>query len=216
MTIAVDTVARGGGSELSVKQKHAYTVYGSGDVVVTNRIDADGKLPDLPRVGVTMTLPGGLEDFAWLGRGPHENYVDRNAGAEVGLFESTVDNLYVPYIMPQENGNRTDCRWAALTNDTGLGLLCVGMPLMEVSASHYTAADLFWAFHTNALARREEITLDLDLRQRGLGGASCGPDTLEKYLVKPGRFSFDFVLRPVGGDRKDLCALARERLAPPK
>jgi beta-galactosidase len=210
--VTVDTVARCGGSDLVVKHKHTYTVYGSGDVVVTNRIDADLKLPDLPRVGVTMTLPGGLERFRWLGRGPHENYVDRNTGAEVGLFERTVDELYVPYIMPQENGNRTDCRWAALTDGDATGLLCVARPLMEVSASHYTAEDLFWAFHTNSLVRRDEITLNLDLRSRGLGGASCGPDTLEKYLVKPGKFSFDFALRPVGGGRTDLGALARERL----
>ncbi|MHC5056810.1 MAG: beta-galactosidase, LacZ type [Planctomycetota bacterium] len=210
--ITVDTVARGGGSEFPVKHKHTYTVYGSGDVVVTNRIDADKRLPDLPRVGVTMTLPGGLERFRWFGRGPHENYVDRNTGAEVGLFERTVDELYVPYIMPQENGNRTDCRWAALTNGDAAGLLCVGRPLMEVSAGHYTAEDLFWAFHTNSLTRRDEIALNLDLCQRGLGGASCGPDTLEKYLVKPGKFSFGFALRPVGGERTDLRALARERL----
>jgi beta-galactosidase len=207
--IAVESVARGAGSDLAVKHKHTYIVYGSGDVVVTNRIDADRRLPDLARVGVTMTLPGGFENFRWYGRGPHENYCDRNSGAEVALFESSVDGLHVPYIVPQENGNRTDCRWAALTRDDGTGLLCVGMPLMEVSASHYTADDLFAAFHTNELARRDEIALNLDLRQRGMGGASCGPDTLEKYLVKPGTFSFDFALRPVGGERTDLRALAR-------
>jgi len=208
--IAVETVAHVGASGMAVKHKHTYTVYRSGDVVVANRIDIDKGLPELPRVGVTMTLPGGLERFRYLGRGPHENYIDRNAGAEVGLFESTVDGLYVPYIVPQENGNRTDCRWAALTDDSGAGLLCVGMPRMEVSASHFTAGDLFAALHTNELARREEITLNLDLRQRGLGGKSCGPDTLEKYLVKPGKFSFDFALRPMGGARSDPRALARE------
>jgi hypothetical protein len=109
-----------------------------------------------------------------------------------------VDEQYVPYIMPQENGNKTDVRWAALSNADGHGLLVSGEPLLEVSASHYTAADLYRALHTPDLVRRPEVYLNLDLMQSGLGGNSCGPRTLDKYLVWPGEHRFSLLFRPFG------------------
>jgi len=98
--------------------------------------------------------------------------------------------------VPQENGNKTGVRRLTLTNDGGIGLLAVGMPLMEAGVSHYTADDLYRAFHTNELTRRDEIILNLDHEQCGLGGASCGPGTLPQYLIEPGTFDFSFRLRP--------------------
>jgi len=147
----------------------------------------------------------------WYGRGPHENYVDRNAGAAVGLYSGSVDEQYVPYIMPQENGNKTDVRWVALRNSQGIGLLAIGAQHLEVSASHFTAQDLYRAFHTCDLTRRDEITLNLDLRQCGLGGASCGPGTLPQYLILPGAFSFGVRLCPIAADQ-DPVRLGRELL----
>jgi hypothetical protein len=85
---------------------------------------------------------------------------------------------------------------------------------MEMSASHFTADDLYRARHTNELERRDEITLNLDLRQRGLGGASCGPDTLEVYKVMPGTYEFAFVLRPLADGKADPRELARLPLPP--
>lgn len=177
--------------------RHTYMIYGSGDVVIENEIEASRNLPPLPRLGLTMALPGGFEQFAWYGCGPHENYIDRNVGAAVGLYQSTVDEQYVPYIMPQENGNKTEVRWLTLTREDGLGLLAVGQPPLEVSVSHYTAHDLYRALHTPDLIRRDETILNLDYKQCGLGGASCGPGTLPPYLIQPGRFSFSLRLRPI-------------------
>ncbi|UCC63636.1 MAG: DUF3883 domain-containing protein [Anaerolineae bacterium] len=141
--------------------------------------------PALPRIGLQMRLPGGYEQFTWYGRGPHETYVDRKEGAQVGVYSGTVDEQYVPYIVPQENGNKTEVRWVALTNEEGVGLLAVGSPWLSVSAHHYTTGDLTKAAHTYELKRREDITLNLDYRQLGLGSASCGPGRLEKYQLKP-------------------------------
>ena len=159
-------------------------------------------MPPLPRIGLTMTLPAGFEQVTWYGRGPHENYIDRNVGARVGIYDDTVDGQYVPYIMPQENGNKTDVRWVALRNETGAGLLAVGGQLMEMSALHYSADDLYKAFHTNELVRRDEVILNLDYRQCGLGGNSCGPMTRPEYLLQPGSYSFAFRLRPFGKDEE--------------
>ena len=130
---------------------------------------------------------------------------------KVGLYSGTVDEQYVPYIMPQENGNKTDVRWLALTDADGVGLLMAGDPLMEAGASHYSAADLYAAFHTNELTRRDEIFITLDVAQCGLGGGSCGPITLPQYMVLPGRYDFTVRLRPVTG-ADDLAAVGRQLL----
>ena len=189
--------------------RQIYTVFPGGGIQVQNTVKAGKRLPDLPRIGVSMTLQPGLEQFCWFGRGPHENYRDRKRGAALGLYESTVTDLYVPYIMPQEHGNRTDVRWLTLASDTACLLVIAADPL-ECSASHFTARDLTAAYHTNELEPRAEIILNLDLHQRGLGGASCGPDTLPRYQIQPGTYSFTYCLRPYVPGEEDPVLLARQ------
>jgi beta-galactosidase/evolved beta-galactosidase subunit alpha len=115
----------------------------------------------------------------------------------VGVYSGAVDEQYVPYIVPQENGNKTDVRWLTLLNNAGIGLFVSGFPTLEASVSHYSADDLYRGRHTCDLVRRDEVILNLDYRQCGLGGASCGPETLPQYLVQPGTFHFNFRLRPI-------------------
>ncbi len=99
-----------------------YTVLGSGDIVVEHAFTpGDGELPELPRFGMQFEVPGGFETVTWYGRGPHENYWDRKAGARVGVWSGSVDEQFVDYSEPQENGNKTDVRWVSLTNDERAG-----------------------------------------------------------------------------------------------
>jgi beta-galactosidase len=126
----------------ALDHEQIYTIYGSGEIVLENQVQVDPNLPILPRVGLNMILPSGFEQLTWFGRGPHENYRDRQEGAAVGLYGGTVDEQYVPYIVPQENGNKTDVRWLALANEQGVGLLAAGSEPLEFSAAHYTADDL--------------------------------------------------------------------------
>jgi beta-galactosidase len=191
---------------------YTYSIYGSGDVVIDTHVLPSDGLPFLPRVGLQMGLPGGYERFTWYGRGPHETYVDRQVGAQVGLYSGTVDEQYVPYIVPQENGNKTDVRWVALTNEQGIGLLAVGSPWLNVSAHHYSTEDLTQAAHTYELKWRGDITLNLDYRQSGLGSASCGPGTLEKYLLQPEQVRFRVRLRPFSAQEITPMALSKQRL----
>ena len=177
---------------------YTYTVYGSGDVVVDVHLTPHGTLPPLPRIGLQMVLPGDFNALTWYGRGPHESYIDRQEGARVGVYSGTVDEQYEPYIMPQENGNKTDVRWVALADERGVGLLAVGQPLLNASAHHFSTADLTEARHTYELTRRDEITLNLDDRQAGLGSASCGPGTRAEYLLQPEETRFSVRLRPFG------------------
>jgi hypothetical protein len=174
-----------------------YQVYGSGDVVVDTQVQPDKGLPPLPRVGLQLALPEGFEQFKWYGRGPHENYSDRQESAHVGVYAGSVDEQYVEYVLPQENGNKTDVRWATLRDPDGYGLLVVGMPLLNVSAHHFTAQNLTAAMHTHELVHRPEITLNLDLAQCGLGSASCGPGVLPQYILEPDSYHFQMRLRPL-------------------
>ena len=152
---------------------------------------------DLPRIGVQMTLAPGLEQLTWYGRGPWENYSDRKAASMVGIYESTVADQYVPYIVPQEHGHKTDVRWLRLTNAAGRGLEVRGEPTIEFSASHLTDQDFWSARHTSDVEPRPEVILNLDAAQRGLGTASCGPDTLEQYLLKERVYRFGVRLQVV-------------------
>ncbi|MCL2740581.1 MAG: DUF4981 domain-containing protein [Oscillospiraceae bacterium] len=174
-----------GAGKAAVSCGVSYAVYPSGEVKVGLEVHPYPHLYSLPRIGLAISVPGGFEDAEWYGRGPGESYCDRKAGSPVGLYSCKVDDFYVPYIMPQENGNRTDVRWMALRDGAGRGLLIRGAPTFEASAHHYTDADFAEARHTTDLRRREGITLRMDLRNAGLGGASCGPDTLPEYRVAP-------------------------------
>ncbi|MFN2208871.1 MAG: glycoside hydrolase family 2 TIM barrel-domain containing protein [Candidatus Promineifilaceae bacterium] len=192
-----------------VQHTQTLTIFGSGELLLDNQVITHHGLPPLPRIGLTMVLPAGFEKLSWFGRGPFENYRDRNSGALVGRYHSTVSEQYVPYIVPQEHGNKTDVRWLALTNDSGAGLLAIGVPIMEISAGHYTAGDLYAAAHTKELVPRAETILNLDLMQMGLGSASCGPATLPAYLILPGTYSFSVRLRPFTKADADPGQLAR-------
>ena len=167
-----------------------------GGLRVANEIVPHIDLPNLPRVGVQMTLPAGYEHLTYFGRGPHENYRDRNAGARLGIFATTVEDNYVPYILPQENGNKTEVRWLTLHHtQTGAGIRIQANTPFEMSALHFTPDDLYTAKHTHELRPRQETFLNIDYAQAGLGGASCGPATLEAYRLptKPINFTFDIL-----------------------
>jgi beta-galactosidase len=153
---------------------------------------------DLPRIGVVLTLAPGLERLEYFGRGPWENYPDRQASAVVGRYESTVTDEYVPYIAPQEHGHHGDVRWLRLTREDGTGIEVRGLPTIGFSASHFTAADLTAARHTSDLQPRPEVILSLDHAQRGLGTASCGPDTSPRYRLSAGTYRFAYVVQQLG------------------
>lgn len=206
-TVATHTAAHGG-----FTHRVRWTIRGDGRIEMENTVEPTGELPVLPRVGVVMHLATAFENFRWYGRGPHENYVDRNRSADVGIWTSTVADQYVPYVRPQENGAKTDVRWLTLTDASGRGLLVVAPdgPLAAVSALHFTAADLAAVRHAHELQPRPEVVLSLDARQLGLGNSSCGPGVLDRYAVKPEPVTFRIILAPCPpGDDASIAARAR-------
>jgi beta-galactosidase len=193
-----------------------YAVLGSGDVIVKNDfVTREASLPELPRFGVTMRLPKDFEAMAYLGRGPQENYCDRNTSALVGNYGSTVGDQYFPYVSPQENGNKTDVRWVAFTNERGVGLMAVGMPLLSTSALHYTVEDLTQesrgSLHTIDLKKRDFVALNIDYKQRGVGGDdSWGAKPHAQYCLYAKSYTYQFRLRPFGRG-EDPVKLSRQQ-----
>ena len=197
VTIRVSTIVESAKMPEAFLHQQTMTITGDGAIEIDNEVKANVDM-NLPRVGLSLQLPSGFEQFTWYGRGPVENYRDRKAGTAVGLYSSTVDEQFVPYVMPQENGNKTDVRWLSLTNENGVGLkVTADLSLMEAGVSHYSAAELYKALHTNEMARQDAIILNIDHAQAGLGSASCGPATLEQYRLRPGDYKFSFHLQPV-------------------
>lgn len=210
--VHIRTYVAAPGHAAGFESEYHYTLYGSGDVVLEHTVSPQGELPPLPRVGLQMRLRGDYDRFTWYGRGPHETYPDRKLGARIGVYHSPVEEQYVPYLMPQENGNKTEVRWVALANEEGLGLLAVGKPTLNVSAHHFTPEDLTEAKHPFELRRREDITLNLDYQVCGLGNGSCGPGTLPQYLVPPKPYRYTLRLRPFSPRTPAPMALSKQIL----
>lgn len=151
--------------------------------------------PTLPRIGVIASFAPGFEHFEWFGRGPWENYIDRRRAAQVGRYTGTATgNFEAGYVVPQENGNRTDTRELILESP-GHVIRIQGEPLFEFGVSHYTPHDLQNALHPSELVPRPETIVTLDLIQRGLGTGSCGPQTLPQYEASKKSYRFSFRLQ---------------------
>ena len=203
-SVVISSVHRhvGKGSKKGFDHETRYTVRNDGVIECWNGFSIDDGLPDPPRLGLRMTLAGGVERLQWLGCGPHESYCDRKAGAPIGLYSGSVAEQYVPYVVPQEHGNKEDVRWLSLCNADGLGVQVQADDSMSFSASHFTPEDLTAAYHTNELDPREEVTLLVDYMQRGLGTRSCGPDTLQKYCIPSGAHEFSYKIVILDSGRK--------------
>lgn len=194
----------------SSSMKLSYTVYGSGDVIVEYTLNPDGSQGPIPNVGTLITVPGGFEKVKWYGKGPHENYVGRRTGAYMGVYTTYADSMTVPYMEIGETGQRTDVKWATLTNSAGMGIMVVGSPFMEFSAQHYTPEQLTNVKLPWDLKRDQDITLRVDLQQMGLGGVnSWGAKPMDEYMLSTKKsYSHKFRICPLRGLLEDCTELA--------
>jgi beta-galactosidase len=181
-----------------------YHVTGDGAVTVEVRFaPAARNLPEIPRIGMTIILPAEFKRVRWFGRGPQDSYIDRKTAAFVGLYTASVPETLVPYVSVQEYGNRTDVRWATITDDQGAGLLVTGLPHFDFSAIPYTAEDLTnekrGDKHPADIAKRDATVLSLDYGQMGVGGDdSWGAMTHPQYRLAVREYAYAFQIRPLG------------------
>ena len=184
-------------TESSYQQK--FKIYGTGDVQVSSKLTPGEGLPEIPVVGTSLTLPKEFSNVTWYGKGPDENYIDRQSGYEVGVYQKDVEDFFVDYIKPQETGNRTDTRWVSVTNDNGVGLLAKAETPIEFSALYYTAEELTNVLHSYMLGEKDDVTLRLNQRQMGVGGDnSWGAKPFEKYLNPSEQvYEYTYTLKPI-------------------
>ncbi len=197
---------RGKLDDAGARYEMNYLIHGNGDIVVEcSYTPIKTSIPMMPRFGTELILSPGLEYISWYGRGPAPTYIDRNY-ERVGVYTSTVEEEWYEFSRPQENSNKTDVRWIALTDKDGIGLLAVGSPLLSVSAYHTSKEAMEAEDYTYQLPQNKQVWLNLDFKQMGVGGVDSWSERafpLPQYRIDANRsYTYRYRLSPIEG-RKD-------------
>jgi beta-galactosidase len=176
-----------------------YTVFATGDVHVQTTYTPTGAWPNLAKVGLQFQMPSSYIKVQWYGNGPHETYADRKTSARVGLYNGTVGAQHFPYLSPQENGNKTDVRWAGITNAEGIGMVIISDSVFNLNVHDYTDQALLASKVRGAtLSRGKATVVNVDYLQMGLGGHDgLSPGVHPAYLITPRTFSYAFRIKPI-------------------
>lgn len=191
-----------------------YTVEANGAITVKMTSDAtETKLKNYLRIGTDMRLPAGYENITWYGNGPVESMSDRNNFAVDARYQSTVSEMFYPYLDTQDTGTLTGVKWFTVTDPTKKEALVVaGRKEVETSALHFTVADLTKAKHPYQLTPQKDTILSVNLASSGTGNKSCGPDTLSQYVLSnKKKYVYDYTLIPYDTSATDnLTELTRK------
>jgi beta-galactosidase len=178
---------------------------GAIQINATLELPTDSEAPELPRMGMRFGLPDAYNQVQWYGRGAWENYADRNTASFVGIYNDHTDNGWTRnYVRPQESGYKTDTRWIKLTNTEGVGIMVEGLQPLSFSAMSQLTEDFDEGNtkknrHVTDIVKRPFVTLHVDLTQRGVGGdTSWGAETHEEYRLKAKKYTYGFVIKPIG------------------
>ncbi len=177
-----------------------YNIYGDGNIIVSyTLIPGSSELPEIPEIGMLCQVPAEFSNVTWYGRGPYENYWDRKTGSYIDEYKTTIDSMFVSYIRPQETGNRTDVRWISLTNNSGVGFMAVGAPVVEFNALQYTPWELESKTHPYELSKNSSIVLRLNYHQMGVGGDnSWGARPHPEFTLYSNKvYTYSFRIMPV-------------------
>lgn len=181
-----------------------YTINSEGKTLVNTSLDGvNTALAVLPRFGNNFVINNQFSQVNWFGRGPHENYQDRNTSALVGLYKASVDDLYFPYIRPQENGYKTDTRWVSFTNGSGNGIKITAENLVSFSAHHqynddFDAGNDKTQRHTTDIKKRDLVNINIDYKQMGIGGDnSWGRMPHKEYQIMPDNLSYSYMIEAI-------------------
>ena len=184
-------------------QKTTYTVNGNGEVKVSISVDATkANMGNFLRVGSQLTLPAGFEQLSWYGNGPVETFNDRKSCGRKGVWNSTVSDMFFPYMKTDDSGNLTDVRWIEVSNaKTGASLKVEATSPLEAQALHFTPDDINSTNHVYELTPRNETILGINYGSMGTGTATCGPGTLGKYQLPSNKvYNWEYTLMPSVSD----------------
>ncbi|WP_247004365.1 beta-galactosidase small subunit [Halosolutus gelatinilyticus] len=212
--VEIETLASAPDVDAAFETTYLYHVFGTGDVLlgvraVPNDAVRRGVTNWLPRVGVQLEVPDEFAELSWHGNGPVETYPDRNNGTKIDTYAGPVAEQYVPYVRPQEYGNKTDVRWATLAASDDAELAAFGHPDINVSA--HDVANLDRALFEYQLEERDGVLFTVDHAVTGVGGTPVQARS-EHRVVPDGPFEFVVGFRPRTGDEPSPMALSRRRL----
>lgn len=188
------------------KQEIVYEINANGEILISNHYQANEQLADMPRFGMQTTIPDNFSNVIYYGKGPHENYADRKLSARLGRYETTPEQMFTNYVMPQECGNHTGIRWFAVTNNQGKGLLIEATNTLSMSIWPYTMENIEYAKHTIDLKETDNYTLNIDHIQMGVGGDNSWSDAAKahpEFCLSAKEYAYSFRLIPVNS-KKDI------------
>ena len=172
-----------------------FTFNNEGQFSLNCDIKPYGKLVEVARIGYEVVMPKDMNRFEWYGKGPFDAYVDRKDGVALGVYGGTVDEQFVNYIFPQENGNKYDVRWVSLTDVRGFGMTVSGNQPVEANIRRYTTMELAEAIHPYDLTPIDGSVLHINYKMAPLGNESCGPRPLEEYVLYPEHWNFTLIFK---------------------
>ena len=160
-------------------------VFGNGVIEIQTKVDRIGTFTPFtyPRIGYEIKLNKNIVESTWYGKGPGSSYKDRNTGMQMGIYTSNIDEHFVNYARPQENGNKSDVRWAKFYNYDANGFIIKGVSPLNFSFRKYTTSQLYKAEYPHQLKENSFNVLNIDFEQGALGNGSCGPIPMKKYFT---------------------------------
>jgi beta-galactosidase len=206
--VRVKALAAADGCSAVFHNQYDYMIYPSGDMVLTHTLTPDGEMPSyLPCAGVQWVLNPDFQQWSYLGRGPFENYPDRKTAAALGLYKTTVDEAYVPYLIPQDYGNRCDTYWSVFSNGK-TGIFIQADSVFNISAHPFNEQNLSRALLIPQLQPFGGITVNVGYRVSGVGCTAVS--ILDRYRVFPEEMVYKIRIKPYSVTETDPIVLGRE------
>jgi beta-galactosidase/beta-glucuronidase len=207
--VTVETRVAPAGLTWGVRCTYRYCFDAGGRLALVVEGSPEGEAPaTFARIGLVLALTERFQEVSWYGLGPAETYPDSRSAGRLGRFKALVDELETPYVVPQENGHRSDVRWCELGGGHS-ALLLAGEPLFGFSVHRWSTAAMAAARHRDELVAEPRLWLHLDHRQQGLGSASCGPGPLPQYVLRPAPFRFSLAAWPLAQAPADPGTVAK-------
>lgn len=178
------------------EEEYTYRINGDGSMEIQHTVDPQGaQAAFLPRMGLTLTLDASMQQVNWYGRGPQENYPDRKTGYKVGIYKTTVDEMYEPYLIPQDHGLRCDNRWMKISDSEGHGLMFQMNEWFNFSVSNFSTENLTKAVYQYQLEKQDGVTVNLDYETTGLG--CTARYVLPSYRTMPRHYERKIIIKPI-------------------
>jgi len=191
----LETALFGNSGREGFENEMIYTISPDGEISLQHTINPKGKMPmSLPRIGTKWVFDNQMQNVEWFGRGPQENYPDRKTGYRIGRYKTTVDEMFMPYLIPQDCGLRTDNKWVTLSNKDGIGIEFSADKSFNFNCYNYSTENLSKAKYTYDLIKSDGVTFNFDYQTTGVGCTAIG--VLNKYQTIPQFIQFTSSIKP--------------------